>query len=108
MISLKKAAVYTAIFLCIATVLTALAIQNSAGPEPATQQKAEVFAKKDDREVYTLREGNGNIIIEFDGEVYETGISTSDARAYDRELLRNGIEADSYEEVLMLLEDFNS
>ena len=100
----------------IAAVVTSVVLAASAviyEPEPVAgvidKQEAGVFAEDDkENEKYILSEGEGNIIIRYKDEIFETDISTSGMRAYDRELLKAGIEAETYEEVLMLLEDFNS
>lgn len=57
---------------------------------------------------YLVRAYNGKIAFFTDGAVIETDIDVSSLRAYDRQLLENGIEAYTYEEVLQLLEDFSS
>ncbi len=57
---------------------------------------------------YFLRLENDEIIIYKDGKSTETGIAVSDLRHQDRILLESGIHADSYEDVLKLIEDFNS
>jgi len=57
---------------------------------------------------YLVQTYNGKITLFSDGAVIETDIDVSGLRAYDRQLLENGIEAYTYEEVLQLLEDFSS
>ena len=57
---------------------------------------------------YLVRTYNGKIAFFTDGAVIETDIDVSGLRAYDRQLLENGIAACTYEEVLQLLEDFSS
>ncbi|MCL2407994.1 MAG: hypothetical protein FWC96_00045 [Oscillospiraceae bacterium] len=57
---------------------------------------------------YLVRAYNGKIAYFTGGEVVETDIDVSGLRAYDRQLLENGIAAYTYEEVLQLLEDFSS
>lgn len=75
----------------------------------------EVYAEEMTAEVkysYVLRLHNGNVAV-FYGEdqkqpIFETEIAMSGLRQTDAEKLKKGITADSYEEVLRLLEDFNS
>ena len=57
---------------------------------------------------YILTENGGVIIIEHGDKVTVTDISVAAMREYDRELLKDGIKADSMEEALMLMEDFDS
>ena len=57
---------------------------------------------------YFLRLENDEIIIYKDGKSTETGIAVSGLRQQDRILLERGMYVDSYENVLKLIEDFNS
>ena len=58
---------------------------------------------------FIIRAHNGRIALFSDSfasaPAVETDIDISLLRAYDRELLENGIEVDTYEDVLRLLED---
>lgn len=86
--------------------LTGLIMGGESNVNAAISQPPESPAR------YTLREHNGFIAVFCDdiyGEpIIETDISTSMLRAVDREKLSNGINADSYEQILSLLEDFGS
>lgn len=64
-----------------------------------------VIAKSSD---YFLRLEDNEIIIYKDGESTDTGISVPELREKDRHLLEQGVHVDSYENVLKLIEDFNS
>ena len=57
---------------------------------------------------FMLRMENDEIVIYKNGTSTNTGIEISGLRKEDRTLLENGIHADSYEEVLKLIEDFAS
>ena len=61
---------------------------------------------------YVVRAYNGKIALFESGTastpIIETDIEVSALRAYDRRLLEDGIEVDSYEDVLRLFEDFGS
>ena len=61
---------------------------------------------------FIIRAHNGKIALFSDSfasaPAVETDIDVSLLRAYDRELLENGIEANTYEDVLRLLEDLGS
>jgi len=78
----------------------ASAIVKSALPEatPAIADASEYF----------LRLENGEIVVYKDGESTDTGIAVGGLRQQDRMLLESGISADTYEDVLKLIEDFNS
>ena len=98
---------------CAAVALFAFIMsQNGDFTEPAPQNTAYTFSgneKKEESAAYTLYVENGIIIIKgAGGQIIETGISTDRLRSYDRELLSEGIAVSTYDEVLMLLEDFNS
>ena len=61
---------------------------------------------------YTIRAYNGHVALFMDSfapfPAFETDIDVNMLRAYDRQLLEDGIEVDTYEEVLRLFEDFGS
>lgn len=58
---------------------------------------------------YTLMDYQGTIcVFQNGGMVLDAGISTEGLRGRDQELLLAGIETNSYEDVLRLLEDFSS
>ena len=76
-------------------------------------EKPEIItADKTMKTEYILRNYDGHIGIfygEFDKvPAIETDIQVSTLREIDQKLLEDGIRADSYEEILKLLEDFNS
>ena len=62
--------------------------------------------------MFIIRAHNGKIALFSDSfaaaPAIETDIDVSLLRAYDRELLENGIEVNTYEDVLRLLEDLES
>ena len=78
-------------------------------PEVQTLYTEEAAAEK--KFSYVLRQYRGNVAV-FYGEdqqpIFETEIAVSGLRQTDAEKLQKGIMAASYEEVLRLLEDFNS
>lgn len=73
---------------------------------------AEAYSvREQSRPGYTIKTSGGEVCV-FDNsdgsELAETGISLQNLREEDRKLLENGIEAKNREEVLKLLEDFQS
>jgi len=76
-----------------------------------TDTYAEVLAYQEE-EAYTVGIFNGRVGV-FYGEfkdvpAIETNIDENSLRQADRELLQEGITVENYDEVLCLLEDFNS
>ena len=57
---------------------------------------------------YFLKLEDNEIVIYKNGEPSYTGIVVSGLRDSDRALLESGISANSYEEILKLVEDFSS
>jgi len=91
----------TAFLVCVYTVSTVSG--QRVEDSPSVSETAVQYGSK-----YLVRTYNGKIAFFTDGAVVETDIDVSSLRAYDRQLLENGIEAYTYEEVLQLLEDFSS
>ncbi len=92
----------------VAVVFAGLAVTFYAlGASPAAvAEPAEAAARQ-----YVVRAKSGKITV-FPGDSkipeIETEIDTSRLRAYDRELLENGIEIEGYENMISLLEDFSN
>ena len=58
---------------------------------------------------YYLSIDNGYVAVFYNDEVvFTSDIEAETLRVVDRELLKEGIRANSYEEILLLLEDFGS
>jgi len=76
----------------------------------AEEDAAEAAAAVEDR--FVIRSYNGKVALFAEGfaavPAVEIDIDVSLLRAYDRELLENGIIADTFEDVLRLLEDLGS
>lgn len=93
-----------------ALMLLALAVKPSISYNEA--EAASVLAETQESGSYWLRAYNGHIAVFFDSEdeipAIETTISIDTLRDIDRDKLKKGIEAATYEEVLKLLEDFGS
>ena len=77
----------------------------------AEQAETAVSVQTEMRE-YVVREHNGKIAVFSNGfqttPMLETDIPTDGLRETDRQMLRDGIEAASYEDVIALLEDLGS
>lgn len=95
-----------------AAALMLLALAFRPGESSAAAEAAPVLVETEEQESYWLRAFNGHIAVFFDGDAekpaIETTIDVDTLRDYDRQLLENGIEAKTYEDVLKLLEDFGS
>ena len=57
---------------------------------------------------FYLKLENGEISVYKNGETIKTGISVPELRDSDRIMLEEGIYVNSYEDILKLIEDFNS
>jgi len=100
-----------AVIICVVVfgasfLLTGLIMGSGNNVNAAVTQAPEGQAR------YTLKEHNGFIAV-FCDDIYgepmiETDISTAMLRTVDKEKLASGINADSYEQILSLLEDFGS
>ena len=104
------AAMATAAVLC-----TGFAISAGGGRAEIvsnSEKDAPVHASESQQGRYILRAYNGKIALFTDNfaetPAVETDIAVSMLRAYDRRLLEIGIEVNTYEDVLRLLEDFGS
>ncbi|MGE4484113.1 MAG: BofC C-terminal domain-containing protein [Oscillospiraceae bacterium] len=122
-----KTVLACAVIFTVSFTLTGLVMGTGEGAaEPAVQtvyaEAAETVQTAETAEVadivtpssegYVLRSYEGNVAV-FYGEfqavpAIETNISVEDLRSADRELLESGIRVSSYEDVVRLLEDFNS
>ena len=99
--------------LCVISSAAIMLFTVFSGPveveeQPEIRQETAAMEEIDDEPPYTLTEESGSIVIVYKGETYGTDIPTSGLRQYDRDLLKSGIKAETYEELLMLLEDLNS
>ena len=98
------------ILLCL-TAICAVVCASAAFTSAATPVKNTVEAGVTEQKAaeYTLRLENGEIVISSEGcEDIKTGITGQWLREADREILKAGITVDSYEEIIKLLEDYNS
>ena len=86
----------------IAVILSVTAVFTRFSPAEAaeipTVSETEFFLKLE----------NGEITVYKNGETIKTGIAVPDLRQQDRLLLEQGISVSSYEDILKLIEDFNS
>ena len=90
------------------TVETAVLEEQKEEQNPVAPEEKETLAEEGG---FLLKEYYGNIGVFSAGKsepLYVTEISMDSLRAYDRESLKTGIRLREYEEVLQLLEDFNS
>lgn len=94
------------------TVLMLILLSVTILANGAAEGSRAVFTQSETQEPYLLRSFNGHVAVFFnrDDETpgIETMIETETLRSVDRDKLQNGIEADTYEDVLKLLEDFGS
>jgi tetrahydromethanopterin S-methyltransferase subunit H len=107
-----------ALLLCVLLIAAGLMLAWAARPAPElpaaeeTPEKAAALAAAPRESGYCLRAVNGRVaVFRDDSEIQllaETGIDIALLRAVDREKLEKGICVKTYEEVLQLLEDFNS
>lgn len=107
--TLKITVLYVAV-LASAFMIVALIITSAV--RSLSSDTAAVFSEVQRIESYWLRSFNGHIAV-YDGKeaaspILETTIDADGLRAVDKEMLNEGIEAKSYEDVLKLLEDFSS
>lgn len=107
--ALKRTLLYVAVFasalMIIALIITSV-VRGISADNPA------VLTEAQSSNSYWLRSFNGHIAV-FNSETdaspaIETTIDTESLRAVDRQMLEEGIQAHSYEDVLKLLEDFGS
>jgi hypothetical protein len=95
---------------CFMLVLTGRTKTEQAASEAPPKEVA--LAAAMEQSWYCLRAENGRLAVyKDDSEIrplVETGIDIHQLRAVDREKLEKGIYVKTYEEVLQLLEDFNS
>lgn len=112
----KKVVVCLAVIVAAAFAVVALITGGNMDTKYADEKeyiKSDVYTQtngdaSEEKTVYTLKDSDGVIIIMHDDETIETDIKTDGLRAYDRDLLNEGIVVDDYEDVLKLIEDFNS
>lgn len=92
--------------------LTALALVSCTAAIAAAsgQREEETFdARQLSGEGYILTEYDGGLALYRDGEiVLRAPVDVATLRAADRELIRQGIEARTYEEALRLMEDLGA
>jgi len=95
----------------VVAALTSAGVTWGAGQSARPEAPPTVAAEERDGR-YIVRTHNGKIALFTDDfaltPAIETDIDVSGLRAYDRMLLKNGIEVGTYEDVLRLLEDFGS
>ena len=94
------------LFAAAALLFFGASIRETAAPA-FTETEEEAYLPPSDA-AFTLRESGGMVIIEHGDEVFVTDIPVSAMREYDRRLLFDGIEAETMEEALLLLEDLGS
>lgn len=107
--ALRRTLLYVAVF-ASAIMIIALVITSVVRGAPADIPAVLTEVQNDNG--YWLRSFNGHIAVyyqkEDDSPMIETTIDVEGLRAVDRTMLEAGIGADSYEDVLKLLEDFGS
>jgi len=80
---------------------------RSAPPSPAAPDISSGQAQA--QNVWTLLERGGRVVVTHNGaDAMLTDIAPHTLRAADKELLAAGIEASSFDDILMLIEDFSS
>ena len=108
--ALKAAVLFIFITGAMLMLLAAAVVPGVTEAEPP--DTAPVLAEAARREQYWLRAYNGHIAVFFNAEsdvpAIETTIEIDTLRDVDQAKLMEGIAADTYEEVLKLLEDFGS
>ena len=107
--ALKMTLLYFAVFASALMIITLVITSIVKGTPAATPA---VFTQTQSDNSYWLRPYNGCIAVYSNKEdkfpVIETTIDVEGLRAVDKEKIEKGIEAQSYEDVLKLLEDFGS
>ena len=105
-----RAALLTLSVLICALMLILLAVTSVLSS--ATDGEAEDVAQAQAQDPYLIRSYNGHIAVFMNKDDkspgVETTIETETLRSVDKEKLQNGIEVNTYEDVLKLLEDFGS
>jgi len=97
-----------------AVALTSIGVTWGAGQSAPEPTPVEIAAEQGQGQEgkFIVRAHNGKIALFTDDftitPAIETDIDVNGLRAYDRALLERGIEVDTYEDVLRLLEDFGS
>lgn len=87
--------------LSVLAVVTAAALCEA--PEPEAVEAPEESGG------YVLTDAGGEIGVYRDGElILRTGVRLEGLRDVDRELVKAGIQSDSYEDILILLEDLGA
>ena len=102
---MKNKMLTVVVFGAIIAAVTMTGLAAFAGRIPEENAAVQQVSPK-----FMLKEYNGVIAVflEDGTPAVETGIAVSQLREFDRLLLEQGIEAESYEELLSLLEDFGS
>ena len=113
-----KTALICCMILTASFFLTGLIMSLDQGAHAEGGSLQEVKSDMDKQEVqtensYVLKDYHGVVAVFYKGSeqdrpILQTDISVSGLRAVDKELLADGIEVGSYEEVLKRLEDFSS
>lgn len=105
----KMTLVYFAVF---ASALMIIALMITSAINGVSADTPAFFAESQSNDDYWLRSYNGHIAVYSnkmdDVPTIETTIDVEGLRAVDKELLDKGIKAETYEDVLKLLEDFGS
>ncbi len=105
-------------FTCAALVLLTAATVRSFSQPAENSAQSPFFAEKTalsqngvaaDKNGYYLSVNEGYVSVFYNDDViYTSDIKADSLRSIDREMLEAGIKAESYEEVLQMLEDFGS
>lgn len=107
--TVKITLVYIAVFVS-ALMIVALVITSTV--KGATAETTDVLTENHCRDSFWLKATDGHIAVyqnaADDTPMIETAIDVDMLRAVDKTQLQNGIEAETYEDVLKLLEDFGS
>ena len=99
---IKFRSVLLSILMIAALALSVIAISNPHSKAEA----AEIVSTSNAG--YFLKLENNVLSVYKDGETIKTGIAVPELRSQDRTNLENGIWVNSYEDILKLIEDFNS
>lgn len=100
--------------ICAAVLVTAAIVMAAPAAARAAVKLSDVQAAEavpDKGQGYVLKLYSGCIAVYGRGDdkpLFETDIRAESLRERDRVQLTSGIEADSYEEIVRLLEDYNS
>ena len=106
-----KTGLRAAVLIVCAAAAAGMLIPAAATAKNINTEAAAAAETAESRAVYTLRScGNAVSVFSSDEQVpiMQTDINLSSLRKADREMLREGITVESYNDIMSLLEDFGS